>query len=50
MSFLLEIFQDRQCSYKNNIEVLSRYRCCNGQAETVLYSESLPVALFILNK
>jgi hypothetical protein len=39
--------QDRQCTYKRNIEVRSRNDCCRGKAISITYSECVSVALVI---
>jgi hypothetical protein len=43
----LEYYQDRQSTYKGNIQVLSRNHFLRGEAISVTYSESVSVALFI---
>jgi hypothetical protein len=37
--------KDRQCTYKRNIEALSRNRCSLGKAVSITYSECVSVAL-----
>jgi hypothetical protein len=39
--------QERQCTYKRNIEGRSRDHCCRGKAVSITYSECVSVALFI---
>jgi hypothetical protein len=39
--------QDRQCTYKCNIEERSRNHCCRGKAISVTYYECVSVALVI---
>ena len=39
--------QDRQCTYKRNIEALSRNYYCPGKALIITYSERVSVALVI---
>jgi hypothetical protein len=39
--------QDRQCTYKGNIEERSRNHCCRGKAISITYSECVFVALII---
>jgi hypothetical protein len=39
--------KDRQCTYKRNIEALSRNRCCRGKALSTTHYESVSVALVI---
>ena len=39
--------QDIQCTYKHSIEAHLCNRCYSGKAGIVLYSERLPVALFM---
>ena len=41
--------QDRQCTYKCNIEAHSRNHCCRGKAISMTYSECVSVALVILH-
>jgi hypothetical protein len=43
----IELQQDRQCTYKYNIEVLSHNRCWCGKAISVSNSECVSVALVI---
>jgi hypothetical protein len=39
--------QERQCTYKRNIEARSRNHCCHGKAIGIRYSECVFVALVI---
>jgi hypothetical protein len=39
--------QNRQCTYKRNIEARSWNHCCRGKAISVTYSECVSVALII---
>jgi hypothetical protein len=39
--------QDRQCTYKRNIEARSRNHCCPAKAISTTYSECVSVALVI---
>jgi hypothetical protein len=39
--------QDRQCTYKRNIEARSRNHCCGGKAIIFTYSERVFVTLGI---
>ena len=47
--FWLQSKQDKQCTYKHNIESRSRSHCCRGKAMIITYSESVFVALVILH-
>jgi hypothetical protein len=40
-----DIGQDRQCTYKRNIEARSRNHCCRVKAIIITYSECVSVAL-----
>jgi hypothetical protein len=39
--------QERQCTYKSNIEARSRNNCCSGKAIRITYCECVSVALVI---
>jgi hypothetical protein len=39
--------QDRQCTYKRNMEARSRNHCCSGKAVSITHSECVSVALVI---
>jgi hypothetical protein len=39
--------EDRQCTYKCNIEARSRNHCCRGKAISITYSKYVSVALVI---
>jgi hypothetical protein len=41
--------QDRQCTYKRNIEARSRKHCTGVKAISITYSECVSVALVIQN-
>ena len=41
------IYQERQCTYKRNIEARSRNRCCHGKVISVTYFECVSAALVI---
>ena len=42
--------QDRQYTYRRNIEMPSRSHCCRWKAVSITYCESVSVALFIQNE
>jgi hypothetical protein len=44
---IIIIEQDRQCTYKRNIEVRSRNHCFRQQATNITFSECVSVALVI---
>jgi len=46
-SDMLNIQQDRQCTYKRNNESRSCKHCCSGKAISITYSECVFVALLI---
>ena len=46
-SDMLNIQQDRQCTYKRNNESRSCKHCCSGKAISITYSECVLLALFI---
>jgi hypothetical protein len=39
--------QDKQCTYKHNIEVRSRNHCCRAKAISITYSQCVSVAIVI---
>jgi hypothetical protein len=41
-----DTYQDKQCSYKQNIKARSRNHCCSGKAVSITYSEIVCLALF----
>jgi hypothetical protein len=43
------MIQDRQCTYKRNIETRFRNHCCRRKAISIPYSECVSVALVIQN-
>jgi hypothetical protein len=43
----MRLEQDREYTYKRNVEVRSRNHCYHGRVLSVAYSECMPVALVI---